>query len=119
MAKRADAPEVRRRGGAQKKTPRRKRPRPLQQGECDGLCGLYTVLNAISLVLHPAGGLTRAQEEALKFVLVQAAGARWNFSTMFAGGLSTAQLRALLRIGLRFTKEMTGATIVLDEDGCR
>jgi hypothetical protein len=103
-----------RRGGGTKA-----RPDPLQQGDCDGLCGLYTVLNAIRLALHPAGGLSNAQEEALKFVLVQAAGARWNFSTLFAGGLSTAQLRALLRIGLTFTKEMTGSAIVFDDSSCR
>ena len=74
---------------------------------------MYTVINAIRLALHPVGGLSEAQEQALQFVLIQSAQANWSFSRMFAHGISTAQLIRLMRIGMKLTREMTGLMIWL------
>jgi hypothetical protein len=92
--------------------------KPLEQGDCDGLCGLYTVINAIRLALHPAGGLSETQKQALKFVLVQAAHANWSFARMFAHGLSTPQLTRMMRIGVKFTREITGKSLRFNDARC-
>ena len=39
--------------------------KPLQQGELDGLCGLYAIINAIRLALYPDCKLTRPESAAL------------------------------------------------------
>ena len=80
---------------------------------------MYTVINAIRLALHPVGGLSEAQEQALQFVLIQSAQANWSFSRMFAHGVSTAQLIRLMRIGMKFTREMTGKSLRFSNTRCR
>jgi hypothetical protein len=39
--------------------------KPLRQGDLDGLCGLYAVINAIRLVVHPFRPLRRPELKAL------------------------------------------------------
>lgn len=38
---------------------------PTTQGDCDGLCGLYCIINAIRLVMAPRRELTRDETKAL------------------------------------------------------
>ncbi len=39
--------------------------RPVIQGACDGLCGLYCIINAIRLVMAPHGQLSHEDDRAL------------------------------------------------------
>lgn len=43
----------------------RERPAPLQQGELDGLCGLYAIINALRWALGAAGDFGRSQVDHL------------------------------------------------------
>lgn len=47
------------------KLPASRKLRPIQQGELDGLCGIYSLINAIRLVKFEAGALRSIESEAL------------------------------------------------------
>ena len=72
--------------------------RPLIQGDLDGLCGLYSLLNAVQWALHscsrPARGrgslpklLSDAEQQALFDTLVTALGKRRPLATFVTGGI--------------------------------
>ena len=47
------------------KLPASRKLRPIQQGELDGLCGIYSLINAIRLIKFEAGVFKTAESEAL------------------------------------------------------
>ena len=47
------------------KLPASRKLRPIQQGELDGLCGIYSLINAIRLVKFESGALRAIESEAL------------------------------------------------------
>ena len=84
-------------------------PSPAIQGELDGLCGVYSIVNAVQWTLHTctttawASGqapkrLSWAEREALFDTLVTALGSRRPLAKFVTGGISSLELTRLLRI---------------------
>lgn len=82
---------------------------PLMQGDLDGLCGLYSLLNAVQWALYSCsrGGartrhlpklLSEAEQQALFDTLVTALGKRRPLATFFTGGIHAFELTRLLRV---------------------
>ena len=103
-------PSQRRQG---KRTPLHRRPR--RQGDSDGLCGLYAVLNALRLVYEPHGGLSATHERLIWASLVRYADRKWRFTRLFLGGTQTHQFLDLARYGAKLAHRETGKKIVLKQ----
>ncbi len=88
-------------------------PRPRQQGDIDGLCGFYAVLNALRLALAPWGGLSPEQEHVIWTRIVRFADRKWRFAKLFLGGTHTYQFLAIARYAVKLAQGITGKPIVL------
>jgi hypothetical protein len=82
---------------------------PLIQGDLDGLCGLYSLLNAVQWGLyswsrgsaktrHLPKLLSDAEQQALFDTLVTARGKRRPLATFVTGGINSVELTRLLRV---------------------
>ncbi len=80
-------------------------PRPAMQGDLDGLCGVYSIVNAVQWALHTctttawAFGqapkrLIWAEQEALFDTLVTALGKRRPHATFVTGGIQLFRVDA-------------------------
>ena len=83
-------------------------PRPAIQGELDGLCGVYSIVNAVQWALHTGSAaanfgqvkpLTSFERQALFDELVLALGKRRPLAKFVIGGISSLELTRLLHIG--------------------
>lgn len=68
---------------------------PLRQGDLDGLCGIYAVINAIRLVVHPVRPLRRRELKALFDCGLGSLNAKRHLRRSINGGMTN---RALLRL---------------------
>lgn len=70
---------------------------PYNQGRLDGLCGLYSALNAIQLALPPDGALANAQATRLFQKGVGYIARKCSLQSVLTKGMSTKRWRKLLR----------------------
>jgi hypothetical protein len=99
---------------AKNRTARRSRlPRPRQQGDIDGLCGFYAIINALRLAFQPLGGLGVQQERLIWRSIVRAADRKYRFATVFLGGTHTYQFLDLARYAAKSASRLTGKKVVL------
>lgn len=99
---------------AKKRTARRSSlPRPRQQGDIDGLCGFYAIINALRLAFQPYGGLSAHHERLIWRSIVRAADRKWRFATLFLGGTHTYQFLDLARYAAKTTHRLTGKKVLL------
>jgi hypothetical protein len=97
--------------------------RPLLQGDLDGLCGAYSLLNAVQWALHSCsrGGartqrlpklLSDREQQALFDTLVTALGQRRPLATFVTGGISSLELTRLLRVSRQWLSVHRKADLV-------
>ena len=87
-------------------------PRPAMQGDLDGLCGVYSIVNAVQWALHSYSTdakvrrrlklLSYREQQALFDTLVTALGQRRPLATFVTGGVSSLELTRLLRISRKW-----------------
>lgn len=87
--------------------------RPRQQGDIDGLCGFYAVLNALRVAYEPIGGLSSQHELLIWASLVRYADRKWRFALLFLGGTHTYQFLDLARYSVKLAYKLTGDKVVL------
>ena len=96
---------------------------PLMQGDLDGLCGLYSLLNAVQWALysHRIGStrtrrfpqlLSDAEQQALFDTLVAALYKRRPHATFVTAGISALELTRLLRISREWLSVHRNADLV-------
>ena len=84
-------------------------PRPAMQGDLDGLCGVYSIVNAVQWALHTCTTtawvfgqgpkrLIWAEQQALFDTLVTELGKRRPLATFVTGGIHAFELTRLLRV---------------------
>lgn len=99
---------------AKKRTARRSSlPRPRQQGDIDGLCGFYAIINALRLAFQPFGGLSAQHERLIWRSIVRAADRKWRFATLFLGGTHTYQFLTVARYAAKTAYRLTGKKVLL------
>ena len=69
-----------------RRRPRRSPLRARQQGDSDGLCGFYAVINGLRLAFKPHGGLSLEEERVIWRSIVRYADRNWRFASLFLGG---------------------------------
>lgn len=80
--------------------------RPRRQGELDGLCGVYSVINAVRLLCPE---MNKYDEEALFGILIASlARRRIRLASAVTLGLDIRTLRAIARIACRHIENETG-----------
>ena len=72
-------------------------PRPFEQGDLDGLCGVYSVVNAARLAAHPHRRLSAPECRALFAALLTELADEGRLRGFVAHGLGTRVLARLLR----------------------
>jgi hypothetical protein len=98
-------------------------PRPAMQGDLDGLCGVYSIVNAVQWALHTcpttawAFGqapkrLIWAEQEALFDTLVTALGRRRPLASFVTGGINSLELTRLLRVSREWLSIHRNANLV-------
>jgi hypothetical protein len=98
-------------------------PRPAMQGDLDGLCGVYSIVNAVQWALHTCTAsawacgqapkrLIWAEREALFDTLVTALGNRRPLATFVTGGISSLELTRLLRVSREWLSVHRNADLV-------
>jgi hypothetical protein len=82
---------------------RRKPPhiKPLQQGNLDGLCGIYSIINAIRLLCKE---IKREESFALFHFLIDKAKKRGNLNSVITQGLTPKKFKRLLKSALKWLK---------------
>ena len=88
-------------------------PRPRQQGDIDGLCGFYAIINALRLAFQPFGGLPVQHEKLIWRSIVRAADRKWRFASLFLGGTLTNQFLTVARYAAKTACRLTGKKVVL------
>ena len=84
------------------------RPAPLipyRQGDLDGLCGIYAVINAIKLVIAPSPSITDEHWYHLFSELLAAADDAIGAVNATAGGIEARPLRKLLNCAVRHMED--------------
>ena len=99
--------------GNKRKSRRSSLPRPRQQGDIDGLCGFYAIINALRLAFQPFGGLSVQHEKLIWRSIVRAADRKWRFATVFLGGTHTYQFLDLARYAAKAAYRLTGKKVLL------
>jgi len=98
-------------------------PRPAMQGDLDGLCGVYSIVNAVQWALHTGNAaawaskhapkrLSWAEREALFDTLVTPLGKRRPLAKFVTGGISALELTRLLRISREWVFAHRSAELV-------
>jgi hypothetical protein len=80
----------------------RRRPQPYQQGQLDGLCGLYATINAIRLALGERGDQFSKQDwQELFGALLVGVDETVGAAAVVSSGIATRPLARLLRLAVR------------------
>ena len=98
-------------------------PRPAIQGELDGLCGVYSVVNAIQWALHTCNTAARARGRGLRplsdlerlaffDMLVTALSTRGPLAKFVTVGVRPSELAWLLRISRQWVSDHRNAELV-------
>jgi hypothetical protein len=74
---------------------------PYRQGELDGLCGIYAIINAIRLVIGRSSHLTPEEWQKLYAVLIRAVDETVGAATAAVGGIEPKPLFELLKVAVR------------------
>lgn len=85
--------------------------RPFEQGDLDGLCGLYAVINAVALVAAPITPLSRARARALLHVGAEALLTQDEGPDILASGMSVETQVAVALHMLARAEEVTGVRL--------
>ena len=86
---------------------------PLNQGDLDGLCGIYAIINAIR-VLYPKKFSRNDQDMLFQFLTEYAIKEQGNLGLIHAG-LGVRHMQELVNVGLEYLSE----EILLDVDATR
>jgi hypothetical protein len=87
-------------------------PSPLQQGDLDGLCGAYAIVNAVTRLLHDRG-FTRIDANRLFQSLCRTLHRRQKMPQAVWRGTHIEDVDAMLRTVRRFVKESFGLRLVV------
>ena len=105
--KRANAPVAGRSRGTAK---RRSIARPYSQGDLDGLCGVYAIVNAVA---HLCPTIKSADSERLFAAILRALRAQSGPRTSFVtAGIELPQVLCLMEIAFKHVKRRHGITLV-------
>ena len=79
----------------------RRRLKPYQQGQLDGLCGVYAIINAVRLALGDRGGQFAQEDwQELFSALLVEADEIVGTATIVSGGIDTRPLTKLLKLAV-------------------
>lgn len=70
--------------------------RPSKQGDLDGFCGIYSLVNAIAYLYGP-----RVQRQRLRLALITEYSFEWDVTELMADGMGTEQMDHLIRYVLQ------------------
>ena len=98
-------------------------PSAVLQGDLDGLCGVYSIVNAVQWALHASNlhtgagrgrirPLTMTERQTLFGRLVMTLGAQRPAATFVTNGVSSRELARLLRTTRDWVSEHRGATLL-------
>ena len=76
--------------------------KPSQQGAYDGLCGLYSIVNAMRLIAYPCDGLGEDSCNALFLHLFRHATLRYEAEALMSYGTSRSLLNHMLKAACRY-----------------
>lgn len=86
-------------------------PKPFEQGDLDGLCGVYAVVNAARLAAHPHRRLPAAECRELFAVLLAELADEGRLRGFVAHGLGNRVLARLLRRTDRWLRKRNGLAL--------
>src|SRR5215217_8060475 len=86
-------------------------PKPFEQGDLDGLCGVYAVVNAARLAAHPHRRLPAAECRELFAALLAELAEEGRLRGFVAHGLGTRVLARLLRRAGRWLRKRHGLAL--------
>jgi hypothetical protein len=86
-------------------------PRPFEQGDLDGLCGVYAVVNAARLAAHPHRRLRAAECRGLFAALLEELADEGRLRGFVAAGLGNRVLARLLRRAGRWLRKRHGLAL--------
>jgi len=86
-------------------------PRPFEQGDLDGLCGVYAVVNATRLAAHPHRRLRAADCHELFAALLAELAGEGRLRGFVAAGLGTRVMARLLRRAERWLRKRHGLAL--------
>jgi hypothetical protein len=86
-------------------------PKPFEQGDLDGLCGVYTVVNAVRLATHPHRRLRVADCRELFAALLAELADEGRLRGFVAAGLGPRVLARLLRRAGRWLRKRHGLAL--------
>src|SRR5215217_1160720 len=86
-------------------------PKPFEQGDLDGLCGVYAVVNAARLAAHPHRRLSAADCRGLFAALLAELAEEGRLRGFVAAGLGTRVLARLLRRAGRWLRKHHGLAL--------
>jgi hypothetical protein len=85
--------------------------KPLRQGELDRLCGLYSAINAVRLVIFPRP-LSHAEERKLFVVGLKRLTQHWNLNHAVSTGMSNPAMADVAATLAKKASQLTGLNIV-------
>jgi hypothetical protein len=86
-------------------------PKPFEQGDLDGLCGVYAVVNAVRLAAHPHRRLSAAECRGLFAALLAELADEGRLRGFVAAGLGNRVLARLLRRAGRWLRKRHGLAL--------
>ena len=94
-----------------RRLPLRRRIEPLRQGDLDGLCGVYEIVNAVR---HPCPAVNEAQAKVLFAALIDVRAKRpmRRPLTFIYRGLTRAGLSRSDRLGCHFARHLSRGRVV-------
>src|SRR5262249_1949827 len=85
-------------------TSRTRNLKPFRQGDFDGLCGLYAIVNAIRLAADPSTRISDTLAEQLFTYLIHNTSRRISLARAVTEGITTPELSWLLKKASRFLR---------------
>ena len=87
--------------------------RPFRQGDLDGLCGIYAIVNAIRWALGTSSDLDDEDWQALFASLLRAAEKQSGTASAVTSGINTRPLRSLMRKAADYMADQHGLELKL------
>jgi len=85
--------------------------KPYRQGRFDGLCGLYSIINAVRLIATNADGLNEDLYDLLFHGLIRHAELKYGTRRLLKNGCPQRLIRSMLRGSRRFVATRSKLTI--------
>lgn len=83
-------------------------PRPFRQGQLDGLCGLYAIINGLRSACSAADIEARVSWPMLFRVLLEQLDARWRLADVVTEGIGTQEFQFCLSTAAAYLKKRHG-----------